>query len=174
MSGKRSQKCTSSFDILPSPKPKRKIKASRVIFVAPMVVISTAHLFTTVGMLLLIMIVKWFFKYNLYYLYSKNCWSYQMWVGQQRSNNWILWWCKVKRSEFRKVKLNTWTESFRYIRLGNLKAFSIAKATLHSQMLSVCYQNPSTAWNHHPSSFFIHPSFNLHNSSFIIPSFRDF
>ena len=25
--------------------------------------------------------------------------------------------------------------------------------------LSVCHQNLKTAWNHHPSSFFIHPSF---------------
>ena len=40
--------------------------------------------------------------------------------------------------------------------------FLVVKATLHSQMsvrTFVCQQNPSTAWNHHPSSFFIHPSF---------------
>ena len=51
--------------------------------------------------------------------------------------------------------------------------FSVAKATLQSQMsvrsfvrLSVLKQNPSTAWNHHPSSFILHPS-----SFFIHPSF---
>ena len=32
--------------------------------------------------------------------------------------------------------------------------------------VSVCNQNPSTAWNHHPSSFFIHPSFILQLLSF--------
>ena len=39
--------------------------------------------------------------------------------------------------------------------------------------LSVCHQNPSTAWNHHPSSFTIHPSsFFIQSSSlFIHPSF---
>ena len=33
----------------------------------------------------------------------------------------------------------------------------------------VCQQNPSTAWNHHPSSFFIHPSlfFIILHSSFL-------
>ena len=47
------------------------------------------------------------------------------------------------------------------------------QATLESQMsicLSVHYQNPSTAWNHHPSS----SSFIHYHSSFILPSFRDF
>ena len=38
---------------------------------------------------------------------------------------------------------------------------------------SVCQQNPSTAWNHHPSSFILHSSsFFIHSSSsFIHPSF---
>ena len=58
--------------------------------------------------------------------------------------------------------------------------FSVAKATLQSQMsvrsfvrLSVLKQNPSTTWNHHPSSFIFHPlSFFNHPSSFFIhPSF---
>ena len=50
--------------------------------------------------------------------------------------------------------------------------------------LSVRPQNPSTAWNHHPSSLLIHPSslflhpssFFIHpsSSSIILPSFRDF
>ena len=47
--------------------------------------------------------------------------------------------------------------------------FSVAKATLHSQMsvrLSVRKQNPSTAWNHHLSSFILQ-----HSSFFIPPSF---
>ena len=39
------------------------------------------------------------------------------------------------------------------------KHFSVAKANVCP---SVCYQNPSTACNHHPSSF------NLHHSSFIL------
>ena len=52
------------------------------------------------------------------------------------------------------------------------KLFSVAKATLHSQMSvrsfvcpSVSHRNPSTAWNHHPSSFILQPrSFFLHPS----------
>ena len=59
--------------------------------------------------------------------------------------------------------------------------FSVAKATLQSLMslrlsvcLSVCLQNPSTAWNHHPSSFNLHPSFILHHSSFILHSLHNF
>ena len=56
------------------------------------------------------------------------------------------------------------------------KCSDFAKATLHLQMsvhLFVCHRNPSTAWNHHPSSFilqhssfFIHPSFILRLLSF--------
>ena len=47
--------------------------------------------------------------------------------------------------------------------------FSVAKATLHSQMSvrsSVSHRNPSTAWNHHPSSFSLQ-----HSSFFSHPSF---
>ena len=49
----------------------------------------------------------------------------------------------------------------------------LLKATLHSQMSvrsSVSHRNPSTAWNHHPSSFILHPSIFLiilHHSTFI-------
>ena len=61
------------------------------------------------------------------------------------------------------------------------KQFSVAKATLQSPM-SVCQQNPSTAWKQHPSSLIIHPSSSLihpsqifiHHSSFILPSSYDF
>ena len=50
--------------------------------------------------------------------------------------------------------------------------FSDAKVTLHSQMSvrsSVSHRNPSTAWNHHPSSFILQPSsFFIHPSSFYL------
>ena len=60
--------------------------------------------------------------------------------------------------------------------LSKMSIFSVAKATLQLQMSvrsCVLKQNPSTAWNHHPSSFIFHPSsFFIHALSFFIhPSF---
>ena len=55
------------------------------------------------------------------------------------------------------------------IMLQRKRQFSVTKSTLQSQKSvrsSVCYQNPSTAWNHHPSSSIIlHSSF-LHFATF--------
>ena len=75
--------------------------------------------------------------------------------------------CKLDPHE-KANKMLTLIQIMAIIRRSSLK-FSVAKATLHSQMsvrLSVCLQNPSTAWNHHLASFI------LHHSSFLIhPSF---
>ena len=122
----------------------------------------------------------WLFSMNIAFSqHSHNNWGYiyHIPLGQAYQSF----------SSHQKVKQTIQYEKVFTVTKGDWWVKLIFSRESDSTIANVCSfvvikQNPSTAWNHHPSSFIFHHSsfilyhfsFILHHSSFILPSFCDF